>query len=418
MVILPRPRAAWLIRLMLIVAVARACACGRPAPAPTPIRLVEVRWQARGGIAREGGGARVRPTEWRFDGPAAGPPPPLPPEPARGEPIRGDARLGSGPGCSGLAVRDGLLVGRVHHGFTRSSTWSGPPGSTTWTSCTPWRSACASRRGPTSIVTRPAPDRGPHQAAGAARVAALDDQDARPGRATRCRPTRSRRRRRCRARASATSSSAPPTPPGAEFAIESVRLVFRREHLAGVPSGVSWQGLRDVFRETLVTRSPETVRFDLRLPSRPVLDLALGTPGGRAGDVPGRGRRGGEETPVLTQHRDHCLIAGSAGSVDLAAFAGQAVVALPLGDSRPSRARSPSGARRPSGSARPPRADRGPAAAVILIQGDTLRKDHLDALRLRAADGADPAPAGRGGRRSSTTPSPRRAGPRRRRRRS
>jgi hypothetical protein len=26
---------------------------------------------------------------------------------------------------------------------------------------------------------------------------------------------------------------------GAEFAIESVRLVFRREHLASVPSGVS-----------------------------------------------------------------------------------------------------------------------------------------------------------------------------------
>ena len=32
---------------------------------------------------------------------------------------------------------------------------------------------------------------------------------------------------------------------GAEFAIESVRLVFRREHLASLPSGVSWQGLRD-----------------------------------------------------------------------------------------------------------------------------------------------------------------------------
>ena len=64
----------------------------------------------------------------------------------------------------------------------------------------------------------------------------------------------------------------------ADFAIESLRLVFRREHLAEVPSGVSWQGLRDIFRETLVTRSPETARFDVTLPSRPVLDLALARP--------------------------------------------------------------------------------------------------------------------------------------------
>ena len=69
---------------------------------------------------------------------------------------------------------------------------------------------------------------------------------------------------------------------GADFAIESVRLVFRREHLAGVPSGVSWQGLRDIFRETLVTRSPETVRFELTLPSRPVLRPGAGHARGRA----------------------------------------------------------------------------------------------------------------------------------------
>ena len=42
---------------------------------------------------------------------------------------------------------------------------------------------------------------------------------------------------------------------GADFAIESVRVVFRREHLSEVPSGVSWQGLRDIFRETLAAAS-------------------------------------------------------------------------------------------------------------------------------------------------------------------
>ena len=49
---------------------------------------------------------------------------------------------------------------------------------------------------------------------------------------------------------------------GAEFAIESVRVVFEREHLASIPAGLSWQGLDGTFRETLVARSPETLRFE------------------------------------------------------------------------------------------------------------------------------------------------------------
>src|SRR5262249_57226308 len=47
---------------------------------------------------------------------------------------------------------------------------------------------------------------------------------------------------------------------GADFAIESVRLVFRREHLASVPSGVSWQGLRAISPAKRATPWPETVR--------------------------------------------------------------------------------------------------------------------------------------------------------------
>ena len=48
---------------------------------------------------------------------------------------------------------------------------------------------------------------------------------------------------------------------GADFAIESVRLVSRREHLAGTASGVGWHGLSGVYRETLVSRAPEAIRF-------------------------------------------------------------------------------------------------------------------------------------------------------------
>ena len=48
---------------------------------------------------------------------------------------------------------------------------------------------------------------------------------------------------------------------GADFAIESVKLIFRSEQLATIGSGVSWQGLGEIYRETLVARAPETVRF-------------------------------------------------------------------------------------------------------------------------------------------------------------
>jgi arylsulfatase A-like enzyme len=64
---------------------------------------------------------------------------------------------------------------------------------------------------------------------------------------------------------------------GADFEIESVRLVFRKEHLASIPSGVGWQGLGEIYRETIVSRSPEKLRFTLRVPENAFLDLALGT---------------------------------------------------------------------------------------------------------------------------------------------
>lgn len=64
---------------------------------------------------------------------------------------------------------------------------------------------------------------------------------------------------------------------GADFEIESVRLIFRMEHLASIPSGVGWHGLGEIYRESIVSRSPETLRFELLVPENALLDLALGT---------------------------------------------------------------------------------------------------------------------------------------------
>jgi arylsulfatase A-like enzyme len=162
----------------------------------------------------------------------------------------------------------------------------------------------------------------------------------------------------------------------ARFAIESVRLIFRKEHLAEVPSGVSWQGLGEVFHETLAARAPETLRFETRLPSRPVLDVALGTPE----DAPVTfrllvGRGAAKPVPVLehtvtTPHR------WERRRVDLSAFGGaQVQLSLALGAEPGTIGLWGSPALR---QLQPPGRDRKPRG-VILIQGDTLRIDHLDA---------------------------------------
>ena len=58
--------------------------------------------------------------------------------------------------------------------------------------------------------------------------------------------------------------------PGAEFAIESVRVVFEREHLASIPGRAVLARIKGIFRETLVARSPETLRFDRDPAGRPL----------------------------------------------------------------------------------------------------------------------------------------------------
>ncbi len=69
----------------------------------------------------------------------------------------------------------------------------------------------------------------------------------------------------------------PTNVPDANFSIESARLVFRKERLAAIDSGPGWHGLGEIFRETLVSRAPETLKLTTRLPPRPWLHLAVGT---------------------------------------------------------------------------------------------------------------------------------------------
>jgi len=170
---------------------------------------------------------------------------------------------------------------------------------------------------------------------------------------------------------------------GADFEIESVRVISEREHLAGIPSGIGWQGLGEIYRESLVSRSPESIEFPVSLPDKPWLDLQVGTL---------------DDNPVTFQ----VAVAGSVvlertvttpgrwegAPVDLSAYAGrQAVVSLSLKADRDgavgfwgcSVIRNRSGEKPPGRQA--PRADvsggRVPQG-VILVVSDTTRRDHLN----------------------------------------
>ena len=169
---------------------------------------------------------------------------------------------------------------------------------------------------------------------------------------------------------------------GATFEIESVRLVFRSEHLAGVESGLGWHGLSEIYREALVARAPETMSFDIDLPERPRLDLAVGTiEDGAVTFRVGVKTEEGEASTALerTVTRPHRW---EAAPVDLAAYAGRRVrLTLSLvadkagaigfwGTPAVRSAGTPAGAQ--GGSGQPPQ-------GVILVFADTLRRDHLGA---------------------------------------
>ena len=174
----------------------------------------------------------------------------------------------------------------------------------------------------------------------------------------------------------------------ADFEIASMRLVTLKEHLASIPSGIGWHGLDDVFRETLVTRSPERVTFNADLFSDPYLELSIGT----VSDAPVTFRvevqAGGDSTELLrrtisTPHRWHSV------PLDLEQFAGRSVeLRFALEAERPGTPAfwGTPVIRNRNGQARITTTSPGresliggdaPPQGVILIIADTLRRDHL-----------------------------------------
>jgi arylsulfatase A-like enzyme len=361
--------------LMLILGAAvTAARCRRAEPVIEPgvIRLIDVfKPEMVAGAAAE---ADPLPrTEWRFDGTA----------PPRATGVEATDGWQPGPGVAGLSVRDGRLVGRATDDFPvlhveRTSGFDHPDlihafeirlrasaGANLWIAGTrgekvdlvemrnrgramPWRVRTPIVAGgelQTYTVTPPF-----HFTAADFRHVLIRPTDA----------------------------------PGATFEIESVRIVFRREHLASVASGIGWQGLKEIYRETLVSRSPERITFPLEMPQRPWLDLSLGTLEDRpvtflvqvnGGDRAGAGRVLLERT-LTTAHR------WEPARLDLGEFAGRSVeLVLSIAAEQPGTIGfwgSPSvRSALPAAQAAAGRAGKRPQG-VIIIQADTLRRDHLD----------------------------------------
>jgi arylsulfatase A-like enzyme len=175
---------------------------------------------------------------------------------------------------------------------------------------------------------------------------------------------------------------------GALFEIASMRLVTLKEHLASIPSGVGWQGLADVFRETLVARSPERITFPLDLPSRPYLDLAVGTVDNGPVTFRVEAEVGGVRKELLKRtvsspNRWHLV------PVDLEELGGRRAAlsfvleaeregtpgfwGTPIVRNRAGRVR----AGEPTPARRAVVGERRPPQGVILVIADTLRRDHL-----------------------------------------
>jgi arylsulfatase A-like enzyme len=171
---------------------------------------------------------------------------------------------------------------------------------------------------------------------------------------------------------------------GAEFEIETIRLVSQAEHRASISSGVGWQGLTDVYHETIVSRSPETFSLEIDVPHNAWLDLHLGTvaEGAVSFQVTVTEEDGAEkllEQTLTTPHR------WEPAPVDLSAHTGRQKLTFLLNveeervvgfwgspairtrNAMPETARTPGQA---LGGVAPPQ-------GVILFMCDTLRKDHL-----------------------------------------
>jgi hypothetical protein len=144
-----------------------------------------------------------------------------------------------------------------------------------------------------------------------------------------------------------------------------------------------WRGLSEIYRETLVSRSPEVMPFEVSLPANPWLELSLGTvtdapvtfrvrvlvrPSSQFGEPP---------TALLLERTLTRRDRWEPAEVDLSAFAGQKVtLTLGIDASSPGAIGLWGGpVVRDRGRPMPPGAPRG----VLLISASGLRRDHLGA---------------------------------------
>ncbi len=337
---------------------------------PVAVRLVDL-FDAKRVQGSAKPAAAVRPTIWRFDGT---PPSPLP---AKFAATRG---WEPGPGIAGLTIKDGQLTGRatgdgalIH--LERTSGLDVPD--TLHAIEVRMR---ASNGANLSIQTSPAPTVSlAEMSATARRQPWLLQSPILPGDAFQTyeliprAPIVTSRIRHIVIR--------PTDAADATFAIESVRLVSRTEHLASIPAGVGWQGLQQIYRESLVAHAPESMQFDVPLPARPWLDLAVGTveDGPVTFRVVAKPQGAADERDVVqadfTVTRPHRW---DSYPVDLSSLTGKAVTLSLQLQSESAGALGFWGSpvvrslgALPSGEPTPPQ-------GVIFIQADTLRRDHLN----------------------------------------
>lgn len=176
-------------------------------------------------------------------------------------------------------------------------------------------------------------------------------------------------------------------PEGAVIELESVDVTAQVEALSALPSGVGWRGLSGVFRETVIARSPETVRWPLELGADSRVELHVGTPGDHPLTFTARVEAGGQtvERRLTVTEPKRWFDLG----LDLGGLRGSGTVELQLAAEdegrigfwggatvRPAQVRASTDAvtpaRRSLGPTEPPR-------GVIVFLADTLRSDHLDA---------------------------------------
>lgn len=172
---------------------------------------------------------------------------------------------------------------------------------------------------------------------------------------------------------------------GQTFEIESVRLISQGDHSAEAPTGVGWQGLGNIFRESISMRSPERFAVELDVPQNSWLDLHVGAVDDqpvtfRIDEIIGENRETILDRTVTTPHR------WEDASIDLGRRAGHRRLEFYLDTDQEYRTGfwgSPVVRLRnaTATAAKTPGEALGGVAApksVILVMCDTLRRDHLN----------------------------------------